>query len=207
MRKLSLDPVVDLTLEDPRYESFDGLPSWQLEQALLVEPSDNWIAMTERIPEDWVQDLKLSQLKSIVEKNSLRGIALPQEWVSFWKRVIRDPFFITFEENWSEELAACTGTTFHLWRLWVNEVVRKHLTPMERELLERVHSGDLYQKVGVDMFKKYGADFLERRPGVKAAPYQRVNYFLNYVIPTKIVRAELLALCKLEWRKIENKRG
>lgn len=190
--------------------SFDEIEEWQMEQIIYslgqdsISQANYAFEKIDYIEKMWLLSLTKTDWGRIKKNRSLHGISLPAEWIKMWRFVLKDPDLRNKDK--ASRNGRATGTYAHLWNLWSMDCLNRFLTPMEKELLDYVDQGLLYDEIGNIMLGKYGEEFWKpRKKTTTTTPSQVVNYFMYWKIPNDLARKELTEVCLIILDNIKKK--
>ena len=191
---------IELLVDDSRHNAIDGLEPWQVD-ALLVPSDDssssassNCLMNIDKIATKWMKSLTPEQWSKIKRQQSLFGVPLPEDWIKVWRFILKEPSLRDAER--ATRGGKSIGSYPHLWNIWSEECIEKYTDDLDKELIQMVDNGFLYDEIGNILLGRYGEEFWKPRKEVtKTTPSQVVNNYLYWKIPNKIARAELLDMC------------
>lgn len=183
---------IELQVTKPGHVAIDSLEEWQFEGLTLDSSKEPTVSLgqLDNIPIDWFNGLTAKDRLKIFSQQSLQGIKIPKEWIIMWRSVIKMPNLRDPER--ATKNGSRVGTDQHLWNLWSQEAIYKHLDKMELELIYLNDHGDSHTEIGCHMIAKYGDEFYKpRKEKSTTTPAKVVNYYFSTKLPTKIAKADL----------------
>lgn len=194
-----------LTNDTRRHVAINEYEQWQVDSMLPQAGSSTssiCLKEVENIVSDWLEELTPQEWNRIGTYKSLRGIELPKKWIAVWRFILKEPRLR--DSDAASNNGQHVGTYTHIWNLWSEDCIERFLGELDKELLALVDSGLPYQEIGIYLNNKYGEEFYKsRKKDPKTTLAQVVNYYLYMKLPTKIVRAELLEACLMEFARGE----
>jgi len=183
---------LELQVDKHNHVAIDGLEEWQFEGLSLEMNREATVSLgqLDNIPVKWFNELTPKDRLKIFNQQSLQGIKIPKEWVIMWRVIIKTPNLRDPER--ATRNGSKVGTDQHIWNIWSEDTLYKHVDDMEAELIRLNDWGEPHMEIGCQMIDIYGDRFYKpRKEKSTTTPAKVVNYYFSTKLPTKVARATL----------------